>query len=78
MMSAARARFGNWTALNVARAGFTNMVNQIQVGTFSDSVEWEQLGSSESARVARCDTAQSVHVQRVSGRKFKLLLLEVC
>lgn len=32
----------------------------------------------ESCRVRRGDAKHRVHVQRISGRKFKLLLLEVC
>eukprot|EP00662_Eupelagonemidae_sp_cell21_P053584 gene53584-65027_t len=43
--SAAR---GRTPITNIARAGLTNMVNQIQVGTFRDSVEYEQLDAQPS------------------------------
>mmetsp|Transcript_33275 Transcript_33275/g.54978 ORF Transcript_33275/g.54978 Transcript_33275/m.54978 type:complete len:539 (+) Transcript_33275:78-1694(+) len=49
---AARARFANWSAVSIAQAGFTNMVNQIQVGLYSDSVEYETLDAQPAPPAA--------------------------
>eukprot|EP00928_Gymnodinium_smaydae_P079838 TRINITY_DN63673_c0_g1_i1.p2 TRINITY_DN63673_c0_g1~~TRINITY_DN63673_c0_g1_i1.p2 ORF type:complete len:305 (+),score=31.30 TRINITY_DN63673_c0_g1_i1:814-1728(+) len=39
----ARKRFAEWTAANIAKSGMHNMINQIQVGTFNNTVEMELL-----------------------------------
>lgn len=38
-----RRAFAEWTAANVERSGLVNMVNQIQLTAFDESVEKEQL-----------------------------------